>query len=142
MLFSMCTLSSIAQNKKRDRVKSLKISFITNAIELTPKEAEKFWPVYNQYSKQTVALRNKIDNGFKSIELQGGPDKLTSAEAAEFVSKITLLEVDIAELNSDRNETLLSIISAKKIIKLLEAERGFNKRMLQEFGKRKRINNN
>lgn len=34
------------------RVESLKIAFITRKLELTPEEAQKFWPVFNKYSDE------------------------------------------------------------------------------------------
>lgn len=40
-----------AQDKKKDwkdRWKAEKIAYITDAMELTSAEAEKFWPVYNK----------------------------------------------------------------------------------------------
>jgi len=34
---------------KAERIEALKIAFITNKLQLTPAEAQKFWPVYNRY---------------------------------------------------------------------------------------------
>lgn len=34
------------------RIESLKIAFITRKLELTPEEAQKFWPVFNKYSDE------------------------------------------------------------------------------------------
>src|SRR5660397_153109 len=45
-----------AQNEshedRREKYRSEKISFLTSNLELTPVEAEKFWPVYNQMEKE------------------------------------------------------------------------------------------
>lgn len=38
-----------AQDKKEDALEALRIAFISKQLELTPAEAEKFWPVYNKY---------------------------------------------------------------------------------------------
>ncbi|MCA0381281.1 MAG: hypothetical protein LCH58_03900 [Bacteroidetes bacterium] len=38
-----------AQDKKEDALEALRIAFISKQLELTPTEAEKFWPVYNKY---------------------------------------------------------------------------------------------
>jgi hypothetical protein len=38
--------------KKQQDIQALKVAFITKELELTPDEAEKFWPVYNQYDKE------------------------------------------------------------------------------------------
>ena len=37
-------------NPKMQNIEALKIAFISRQLELTPDEAQVFWPVYNQYS--------------------------------------------------------------------------------------------
>lgn len=38
--------------KKQQDIEALKVAFISKELELTPDEAQKFWPVFNQYSKE------------------------------------------------------------------------------------------
>ena len=45
--------------KKQQEIEALKIAFISKELELTPEEAQKFWPMYNQYSKE---LKTTIKN--------------------------------------------------------------------------------
>ena len=40
--------------KKQQNIEALKVAFITKELNLTPEEAQKFWPVYNQYSKEMI----------------------------------------------------------------------------------------
>ena len=49
-----------ASVKKQQDIEALKVAFISKELELTPDEAQKFWPVYNQYSKEIKATR--LDN--------------------------------------------------------------------------------
>ncbi len=57
------SLAVIAQendnNQKPDgsRLEALKIAYITKRLNLTPEEAQKFWPVYNQYSGEIRKVR-------------------------------------------------------------------------------------
>jgi len=141
IIFSICTFSSIAQNKNRDRIKMLKISYISNAIDLTPNEAEKFWPIYNEFEKNTGQLKNQLERGnFNSIKNASSIDALSDEKAEELVSNMLTTESEIAKAKNQLVKELSSIISFKKILKLQKAERDFNKRMLQEFGKRRRMN--
>ena len=41
--------------KKQQNIEALKVAFISKELELTPEEAQKFWPVYNQYSKEMIS---------------------------------------------------------------------------------------
>lgn len=34
---------------RREEIRTMKIAFFTDALQLTPQESEKFWPVYNEY---------------------------------------------------------------------------------------------
>lgn len=36
---------------RKERIEVFKIQFITEKLELTPNEAESFWPVYEEYNK-------------------------------------------------------------------------------------------
>ena len=51
---------------KREKIQALKIAFITQKLELTTDEAQKFWPVYNEY----FAEIEKVVKGNESDELK------------------------------------------------------------------------
>ena len=42
--------------EKRAQLESFKIQFITKKLNLTPEEAEKFWPIYNEQKDATRKL--------------------------------------------------------------------------------------
>ena len=46
--------------KKQQGIDALKVAFISRELDLTPDEAQKFWPIYNQYAKD---LKNTIRRG-------------------------------------------------------------------------------
>src|SRR5580693_4639131 len=63
IIFTLC-ISVSAQNG--ERIQALKIAYLTKQLNLTPEEAERFWPVYNQYTEivrkiRIDALGNKED---------------------------------------------------------------------------------
>lgn len=83
ILISFTGFASVqAQNndgrvKRFEKVQALKIAFITQKLELTPDEAQKFWPVYNRYEAELrqVILSNKnggdaIDNEEKVLNVK------------------------------------------------------------------------
>lgn len=70
VLFVFAAILSHAQEnpepdaeKKQQDIQALKAAFITKELELTPDEAQKFWPVYNQYEKELydVLKKNKLE---------------------------------------------------------------------------------
>ena len=40
------------REERTEKVQALKIAFITQKLELTTEEAQKFWPVYNRYEAE------------------------------------------------------------------------------------------
>lgn len=40
------------QQRQGQVVEAMKIAFITKRLELSPEEAERFWPVYNRYAAE------------------------------------------------------------------------------------------
>lgn len=45
------------QNDRRDRLESIQIAFITKELSLSPDEAQRFWPVYNEYKDELAQAR-------------------------------------------------------------------------------------
>ncbi|GGK52837.1 MULTISPECIES: hypothetical protein [Flavobacteriaceae] len=139
-LLFLTSSSVVSQKMNRQKITMLKTAFITDAIALKPKEAEKFWPVYNQYSKQLQQLKFKIEGGkMREIKAAGGTENLSEANAQEIINQSLIFEKEIYETKIKMVKELSKIISAQQIVKLQKAERDFNKRILQEYGKRKRM---
>ncbi|MEO6820774.1 MAG: hypothetical protein ABI266_04965 [Ginsengibacter sp.] len=48
---------------RSEKVQALKIAFLTQKLQLTSAEAEKFWPVYNQYENEIQSVRKENKSG-------------------------------------------------------------------------------
>ena len=64
------SLGLIAQQPfKGERIKALKVAFITQALNLTSEEAQKFWAVYNAYDQEIKKARQAVtDDQLKTEE--------------------------------------------------------------------------
>ncbi len=153
VLFVGITLNMQAQQrphlfKNNDKIKALKTAYITEALDLTPKEAEKFWPVYNQYDKKIMELRFKKMHDLRNkIRTKENFNALSEKEAQNILAGFLNIERNILDEKSNLNKQLLKVISAKKILKLYRAEDSFNRRLLQRLrgdraNKQKRFNRN
>ncbi len=62
--------------KRADKIQALKIAFITQKLELTAAEAQKFWPVYGQYENDMKKLlgdnrsADVIDNEERTLNIR------------------------------------------------------------------------
>jgi hypothetical protein len=68
LLFSSASFA-MAQEDPADKIQALKIAFISQKLQLTTDEAQKFWPVYNNYeTDMRQALTNRKDNVLENDE--------------------------------------------------------------------------
>lgn len=95
---------------KGERVHALKIGFITHRLDLTPDEAQKFWPVFNTYENEIrqLILANK------------GGDELENEEKVLNLRKRFRIE-------------FTRILGAAKASKLFIAERDFRSALLRKL---------
>jgi len=148
-LFILILLSGLnnliaQQNRdKHDNFRAYKIAYITQQLDLTPTEAEKFWPLYNEFGKQFYKLKviDKRDMKRK-IKENGGIDTLSEGEANEYVTILLNSEEEIVKLKKKFYDRLKNVLSPNKILKLYNAEDEFNRKLLSEFRKNKSKNPN
>src|SRR5690606_11313054 len=122
---------------QQNKIKSLKVAFITEKLNLTEKEAQKFWPVYNAYDDTVSNL--KFNQLRKVIhEIRESYASVSDEKANELLNKALEIEAKIHSEDVKLVKKLRSIISSKKILALKNAEEDFNRKMLEEFNKRRR----
>jgi len=137
ILLLFVSLNIAAQHKNRERIKALKVSVITEMLDLTEKEAQQFWPIYNAHEKEASAIRF---NEVKAIrkEIRENIDTMTDEKATELLNRLNKAENRMHKLRMDFSNELSGILSPKKIILLRIAEDNFKKKMIEELRKRKK----
>lgn len=117
LIVSICvffTLSGLAQMKEpAARVQGLKIAFITRQLNLSAEEAQKFWPVYYDYSDELMKARREQQE-----------DVLAFEEQALGIRK------------RYKNEFKKILLSDERVNKTLTAERDFNNMLKRELQQR------
>ena len=48
--------------KKEEKIKALYVAYITQQLQLTPDEAQKFWPMHAQYDAELRAISTSTNN--------------------------------------------------------------------------------
>jgi hypothetical protein len=107
------SLSQIkAQEPAGEKIQALKIAFITQKLQLTPDEAQKFWPIYNQY-----------DNEVRGIESGNDPNVIDKEQKLLNVRKKYL-------------GTFQKILGQDKTNRLFNAERDFRGLLIRRLQNR------
>lgn len=132
-----CIAASFAQggrfNEKRDQVKSMKIAHITNELQLTPEESEKFWPLYNAFEEKQREIRKQKVTAYLDKRNEADIDKMSEKEASALLAQMEENEEAMHQARKKFVASLKGVLPAVKIIKLKKAEEDFNKKLLQQF---------
>jgi hypothetical protein len=113
--------------KRQDRVMSMRIGYITEKLDLTPPQSEKFWPIYNKFSDERKAIVQEIR---KQNQSQKSENDQQILNARNEVFKLKSKEI---ELEKKYQDEFLKVISTKQYAALLQAERDFNKMLLEKL---------
>lgn len=126
----MVSLTVSAQDNK-DQIKTLRTAFLTTELELTLSEAERFWPVYNEYIESEHEIRvHKIGKLRKELK---DVDQLSEKQSSEILRQLIQYEKEHFSLRSKLRSDLEGILSNKKILKLYYSEIEFNKKLLRQY---------
>ncbi|MEE1962607.1 hypothetical protein V1387_07935 [Allomuricauda taeanensis] len=124
-----------AQGQARDRIKTLKVAFITEKVGLTSEEAQAFWPIYNKHEEDLETIRRK-----ERMELRSqisSAESLSESESETLLDKMLALQNERHREEQDFMANIRKVIPAKKALLLIKAEEDFKRQLLQQYRKRK-----
>ncbi|CAN5526573.1 hypothetical protein BH10BAC1_BH10BAC1_15650 [soil metagenome] len=119
------------QQDKRDNIESMKIAFLTTKLDLTPEEAQKFWPVYNQYSDKLQELRKKRRDDERQAKKNF--EDLTDKELEEAMDSDLAFKQKELDLQKEYNTKFKAVLPIKKVSKLYAAEEQFKRVLLDKL---------
>lgn len=123
--------------EKKEQIKSLKIAFITNELNLTPEEATKFWPLFNAFEDKQQEIRKQKLKGYFDRADNKMIDKLSEKEASSMLSQMEYADDELYQLKKKFLSNLKGVLPATKILKLKKAEEQFSKKLLQQYRDKK-----
>jgi len=131
-------MSTLAQKEgKKERIKALKVAFITEQLSLSEKESQEFWPIYNTFEEETNKIRFEEIRAIRK-GIRDNMETLSNDEAKAIINRLDSAENRMHELRMGLSKKLLNIIPAKKIIQLKMAEDDFRRKMLEEYQRLRR----
>lgn len=125
-----------SHEERKEKYRTEKISFLTSRLELTPAEAEKFWPVYNQLDKErweAQKARRELENKVREAE-----ENLSEKEIVKLTKDYAGSMQEEGELISEYNKKFLEILPAQKVLKLYKTENEFRMYMIKMYRDRHR----
>jgi len=118
LVLSVCSISFLKaqdeiEGKRAEKVQALKIAFITQRLQLTSEEAQKFWPVYGQY-----------ENDLKSV--------LGNNRSGDVIDN----EEKVLNIRKKYRPEFTKVLGQERMNKLFNAEKDFRSVLLQRLKNR------
>ena len=141
LVFLISIFTASAQNRnqgngpQRARIDAQKVAFITDQLQLTPEEAQKFWPVYNQFNSQKEDMNR--DFMLTNQKLKKNVDTMTDKDASDLADSYIKHAQKVVDLQKEFHGKLKDVLPPKKLLKLYNVERDFQRLLLQRLGERK-----
>jgi hypothetical protein len=105
----------------RKDIRSQKKQLIAANVPLTDTEAQKFWPVYDQYTADLVAINS--DKYALLKEYAQGYDTMTGAQAADWSQRLLKLDVNVSSLRQKYWANFSAVLPPKKAALYEQVER-------------------
>ncbi len=137
LLLATVAPSAFAQNNTEDqkreqheKIEAARIAHITSKLNLSPEQAQKFWPVYNEFSGKRDALRKKHREIMHAVRAK----EPTAAEAQQAIDHHLKTEREEAVLAEEYyGNKFKSVLNSVQMLKLMQAEYEFKKMLLERL---------
>ena len=137
VLFTVIISSTLfAQPKdfkeRKAKLDAMRVAFITDELELTPEEAQVFWPVFNERNNKVENLRREMMETMFELKNQGKDlDDLTDSEIEKMMKMRFQNEKEIAKINEEYHSKLVETVGLRKTAKLYISEMHFQRKLIE-----------
>lgn len=128
LIFAVVITSAQNNGGGANQLQAQRIALITERTNLTPEEAQQFWPLYNQYNENLKQLR-------KAYQLIRVGEDATDDQVEKFILSGFDKDQKEIELKKDYYQRLKKILNVRKIQKLFRAEVEFRQEVIQQLKK-------
>jgi hypothetical protein len=124
--------------KMRKKFEAQKISYLTQQLNLSPEEAQVFWPVYNEANKKKDDFRNRSRTLYRKLKHENG--SLSDKELQQISDELVEIRIKEANLDKEYHLKYKKILPIRKVMELYYSERKFQKMLLHKIRERGRHN--
>lgn len=128
--FAFSSLQAQDKEDHREKIKALKVAYITQELNMNSEVAQKFWPVYNQYEIKKRELQKRENLDWATV----GP--INESRAEEMLQEYLIIEKEEYTIKKQLFTDLKKILTAREIIKLHELEASFHQKLIKEYRER------
>lgn len=102
------------------RIQSDKKGIVAKSMDLTPEEAKKFWPLYEQFQRELAVPQSARNRA--SLDYVAAGYSVTDANAKRLMETALSSATDEARLNEKHFKQLLKVLPARKAARYMQIE--------------------
>lgn len=138
ILLILTSISGFGQinERKLDRIKALRIAFISEKLDLTPDEAERFWPIFNAFDDRNMELQKQKRQLMQKLKPINA-STLSEKESAQLMIQDEQIESDLQKNRQQLIRDLQGVIPNQKIIMLRQLEIEFKQKLIEQIKNRR-----
>lgn len=137
MIFTMCLSGALSaqrqdylrnnpQRPNIERAKAVRVALLTQKMSLSTEEAEKFWPIYNEYEKEQKKLREKFQPNKDIFSLD-------DAAVEKHLFGILDMEEELVKMKKKYYQNFSKVIGYRKVAILAKSDREFYLAMIERL---------
>ena len=120
------------QEERFERLQSMKVAYITEELKLTPAEAEKFWPLHNEFeAKRREIAKSMMHEPQK--ERKPDFDNMSDEQISEHITLRFKEERAMIDLQEEYYDKYRKVLPLKKVAKYYESEKRFRSHLLNQI---------
>lgn len=113
----------------KEKMISEKIAFLTLEMNITPEEAQVFWPVYNQVEQQKDAALEEVIKSYRA--LKAAVEQNTDTE--RLLEAYLAAQQHLRNIDNEAPGKYKAVLSAEKVAKLYVAEEKFRRQHIRKL---------
>ena len=122
--------------ESHDRMMAEKVAYLTSAMDLTPAEAEKFWPVYNDMEKARKVAFRKVMMAYDALK-KGISENRPESELSVLLNRYVEAMKTSRDVEARFTPQLTRIVSVEKVGKLFIGEEEFRRMQIGRWNEKK-----
>ena len=134
MILALSFMLAGAENKCewKEKMMSERVAFLTMEMNLTPEEAQVFWPIYNQIHTEKDKAMHDVFSAYKTLEdavKAGKPEK----EISKLLDAYLAAKEKQSEIEKAADEKFRKVLPTEKVARLYLGEEKFRRQHIRKL---------
>ncbi|PKB44723.1 hypothetical protein AX016_2945 [Cellulophaga sp. RHA19] len=129
LVFFLGTTFFYGQKNDWEKIKSLKVAYFTDKLELSSNEAKDFWPVYDEFEKELHTLYDSR----RDLKRKYDYNNLSEEDSKHLLETYLDFEKEKVDITKRYYAKISKVLNYKKSYKLARVEEEFKRRLISEY---------